>query len=48
MNASLFLSTLKTNGKTLFSYAIGSAFYVLLIMLIYPSFAKSNAMDVVL
>ncbi|PKR84123.1 ABC transporter permease subunit [Heyndrickxia camelliae] len=48
MNASLFFSTLKTNGKTLFSYAIGSAFYVLLIMLIYPSFAKSNAMDVVL
>ncbi|MBS4174612.1 ABC transporter permease subunit [Bacillus sp. FJAT-49736] len=48
MNTSLFISTLKTKGKTMFSYAFGSAFYVLLIMWIYPSFAKSNALDTVI
>jgi ABC-2 type transport system permease protein len=48
MNPSLFFSTLKTNGKSIFSYAFGSAFYVLLIMWIYPSIAKSSALDEVM
>lgn len=45
MNASLFKSMLKINAKSIFSYAFGAAFYMLLVIWIYPSIAKSGAMD---
>lgn len=45
MNGSLFKAMLKINGKGIFSYAFGAAFYMLLIIWIYPSIAKSDALD---
>ncbi|MGE6256483.1 ABC transporter permease subunit [Heyndrickxia sporothermodurans] len=45
MNASLFKSMMKTNGKSIVSYAFGAAFYMLLIIWIYPSIAKSDALN---
>lgn len=44
MNGALFKAMLKMNVKNIFSYAIGAAFYMLLVMWIYPSIAKSDAM----
>ncbi|MGE8203514.1 ABC transporter permease subunit [Heyndrickxia sp. NPDC080065] len=39
---------LKTNAKGIFSYGIGAAFYMLIIIWVYPSVAKSDALDQVL
>lgn len=40
MNLSLYKQMMKTNVKGIMSYAAGSAFYILLILGIYPSIAK--------
>lgn len=45
MNASLFKAMLKTNGKSIVSYAVGAAFYMFLVIWIYPSIAKSDALE---
>ncbi|MCY9398420.1 ABC transporter permease [Bacillus haynesii] len=45
MNLSLYKQMLRTNMKGIMSYAVGSAFYILLILGIYPSIA-GNAEDI--
>ncbi|MEB6550954.1 ABC transporter permease subunit [Heyndrickxia sporothermodurans] len=45
MSAALFKTMLKMNGKSISSYAFGAAFYMLLIIWIYPSIAKSDALE---
>lgn len=45
MNFALYKQMLKVHAKTIFSYSIGSAFYLLLIVAIYPSIAGSKAME---
>ncbi|MCY8603099.1 ABC transporter permease subunit [Bacillus sonorensis] len=42
MNLSLYKQMMKTNLKGIMSYAAGSAFYILLILGIYPSIAKNT------
>ncbi|KKB73669.1 MULTISPECIES: ABC transporter permease subunit [Bacillus] len=42
MNLSLYKQMMKTNVKGIMSYAAGSAFYILLILGIYPSIAKNT------
>ncbi|MEC1591120.1 ABC transporter permease subunit [Bacillus sonorensis] len=42
MNHSLYKQMMKTNLKGIMSYAAGSAFYILLILGIYPSIAKNT------
>jgi ABC-2 type transport system permease protein len=48
MNLSLFVSMLKTNGKTISSYALGSVLYLLLAIWIYPTIADSEALNEVM
>ncbi|MDP4165596.1 MAG: ABC transporter permease subunit [Bacillota bacterium] len=45
MNLSLYKQMLRTNMKGIMSYGVGSAFYILLILGIYPSIA-GNAEDI--
>ncbi|MED1738684.1 ABC transporter permease subunit [Bacillus swezeyi] len=45
MNLALYKQMMKTNMKGIMSYAMGSAFYILLILGIYPSMA-GNAEDI--
>ncbi|WP_027409157.1 ABC transporter permease subunit [Anoxybacteroides tepidamans] len=45
MNAALYKNMLKVYGKTIISYSVGSALYLLLIIGIYPSIAKSKGME---
>ncbi|MDA7026406.1 ABC transporter permease subunit [Bacillus sp. CLL-7-23] len=42
MNLPLYKQMIKTNFKGMMSYAIGSAFYIILILGIYPSIAKNT------
>ncbi|MED1203851.1 ABC transporter permease subunit [Heyndrickxia acidicola] len=48
MSSALLIAMLKTTGKNIFSYAFGAAFYVILIIWIYPSVAHSDALNQVL
>lgn len=45
MNGSLFATMLKNNAKTISSYTIGSIFYLVLIIWIYPYIASSKVFD---
>lgn len=45
MNGSLFTTMMKINLKSVFSYAIGSALYLLLMIWVYPSFAGSAGLN---
>jgi ABC-2 type transport system permease protein len=45
MNFALYKQMLKVHGKSMLSYSIGSSFYLLLIVGIYPSIAGSKEME---
>jgi len=45
VNGKLYLTMLKTNGRTLSSYALGSALYLWLIIWIYPSIAGAKGFN---
>lgn len=48
MSRSLFLSMVKMHGKTVISYGLGMAAYMLLVIWVYPSIAHSTALNTVL
>lgn len=48
MNCSLFRSMLKMHGKTMLTYGLGMAAYMLLVIGVYPSIAHSAALNTVL
>ncbi|TYR81726.1 ABC transporter permease subunit [Priestia megaterium] len=45
MNASLFITMLKSHGKSFASYTLGSTFYLLLIIFIYPSVSNVEGIN---
>lgn len=45
MNGALYFNELKSNAKTISSYAFGMLFYLWLFIWIYPSFAGSQALN---
>ncbi|MGV3487789.1 MAG: ABC transporter permease [Tuberibacillus sp.] len=45
MNSKLYCSMVKANGKTIASYAIGSALYLWLMIWVYPSMANAKGIN---
>ncbi|HET7657027.1 MAG TPA: ABC transporter permease [Bacillales bacterium] len=45
MSRTLFMTMFKSNQKSIFGYAIGTVFYMWMVIWIYPSLAKSNGMN---